>query len=309
MQLAVVAHIRHVYTDYDKLLKQGDYLLARSTVEQGTLDKLLTWRRDDDDDPNAMEGILREVIVIPDEDEDDASQDLNFPESVRSDREDSVEVVSDHEIADEVHQKPVEYGKMRNHTDPNRAYSPDMDTGGSFRYVRNDQASYKQQPHYSHERVDRMGSYRNRIWEEALHRRRKDPGPFYPTENRLVVHEAARSNQRILDENQAEFRSRWPESKAIQPHLVEYVGKALAREQSSHCALPLNGNHVEASYSINHSREQPKEMYDAPGQVSEIHSPTMVAQVPVAESTSRNTTFNSLRNCRYLIQCSNRLVL
>lgn len=40
-QLAVVAHIRHIYTDYDRLLKVTSFHEARTTVEEPTLAKLV----------------------------------------------------------------------------------------------------------------------------------------------------------------------------------------------------------------------------------------------------------------------------
>lgn len=65
--MAVGAHIRHSYTNYDKLLKQGyTWQEARQGVEQFTLDKLVAWRGDEDENP-FMEEVLREVVVIPDE--------------------------------------------------------------------------------------------------------------------------------------------------------------------------------------------------------------------------------------------------
>ncbi|KAK5051434.1 hypothetical protein LTR84_003086 [Exophiala bonariae] len=75
-QLSVVAHIRHVYTDYDRLLRQVAYNDARHTVEQATLAKLVEWRGDDDQADEAAKhaaaDALREVIVISDEDDSDS---------------------------------------------------------------------------------------------------------------------------------------------------------------------------------------------------------------------------------------------
>ena len=271
VQLAVVAHIRHVYTDYDKLLKKGDYLLARSKVEQGTLDKLLTWRRDDDDDPNAMEGILREVIVIPDDDEDDASYNLNAIDGVHSDREDSIEIVSDRGTPDVVQIRPIEYSKMNDRANPDPAYSPDMDTTGAVRYIQKNHPLHHQVGHYGLEKVDRMGVYRNRIWEEALHRRRKEPGPFYPMENSLVVPGVARPNHGLLVEDHAGYRSQRPENKAHQSHLIEYVGKAPARHEPSQKTMPLFNNRVEGRYDTNYNGEPSRDNYSVQGPVSEVY--------------------------------------
>jgi len=75
-QLSVVAHIRHVYTDYDKLLRKLPYNDARHAVEQSTLARLVEWRGDDDEADEATKhaaaDALREVIVISDEDDSDS---------------------------------------------------------------------------------------------------------------------------------------------------------------------------------------------------------------------------------------------
>ncbi|KEF57184.1 uncharacterized protein A1O9_07374 [Exophiala aquamarina CBS 119918] len=75
-QLSVVAHIRHVYTDYDKLLRKVAYNDARHAVEQSTLARLVEWRGDDDRADEATKhaaaDALREVIVISDEDDSDS---------------------------------------------------------------------------------------------------------------------------------------------------------------------------------------------------------------------------------------------
>ena len=70
-QLSVVAHIRHVYTKYDSLLKTYPWNDARSMVEDPTLRKLVEWRGDDDNGKEALEDVLREVVVISDGEDSD----------------------------------------------------------------------------------------------------------------------------------------------------------------------------------------------------------------------------------------------
>ena len=74
--LAVVAHIRHTYTNYDELLRNGvSWAEARRGVEQFTLDKLISWRGEDDqDDDPYMEDVLREVVIISDDEDADAPE-------------------------------------------------------------------------------------------------------------------------------------------------------------------------------------------------------------------------------------------
>ena len=71
--LAVVAHIRHNYTSYDKLLRRVQYNEARHQVEKETLEKIVEWRGGEDmsleDTGHAANDLLKDVIVISDEEE------------------------------------------------------------------------------------------------------------------------------------------------------------------------------------------------------------------------------------------------
>ncbi|KAJ9602067.1 hypothetical protein H2200_013427 [Cladophialophora chaetospira] len=73
--LAVVAHIRHNYTSYDRLLRQVQYNEARHQVEKETLEKIVEWRGGEDmaleDTSHAANDLLKDVIVISDEEESD----------------------------------------------------------------------------------------------------------------------------------------------------------------------------------------------------------------------------------------------
>ncbi|KAK6006465.1 hypothetical protein QM012_006875 [Aureobasidium pullulans] len=78
VQLATIARIRHTYTDYDKLLKLVSWKEARQIVEPMSLTKLIEWRGENDNDTEDFEEILRETIVIDDDDElDDAGSDTD----------------------------------------------------------------------------------------------------------------------------------------------------------------------------------------------------------------------------------------
>lgn len=91
VQLAVVAHIRHNYTNYDWLLNTAKvpWIEARRLVEQTCLDKVIEWRGEGDDAEGELEELFREVILVDDEtDEEDAH--LN-----ETDRESSVEIIAD----------------------------------------------------------------------------------------------------------------------------------------------------------------------------------------------------------------------
>ncbi|KAK3314969.1 hypothetical protein B0H66DRAFT_535865 [Apodospora peruviana] len=77
--LAVLAHIRHIHTRYDQLLRETSYVNARKAVESLCLDFLVKWRGDEETGRDQLDEILCEVIVISDsesdDDDDDAGED------------------------------------------------------------------------------------------------------------------------------------------------------------------------------------------------------------------------------------------
>ncbi|EOD46922.1 hypothetical protein GTA08_BOTSDO11774 [Neofusicoccum parvum] len=78
VQMAVLAHVRHKHTDYDKLLKEVGYIQARKTVENPCIEKILAWRgenTDEDDEVVEMEDDFREVIVLDDSDDNGSDDD------------------------------------------------------------------------------------------------------------------------------------------------------------------------------------------------------------------------------------------
>lgn len=70
VQLATIARIRHEYTDYDRLLRAFEWKEARALVEPTCLKKLIEWRgENEDENDNELEEIVRETIVIDDDDD------------------------------------------------------------------------------------------------------------------------------------------------------------------------------------------------------------------------------------------------
>ncbi|KAI4110369.1 MAG: hypothetical protein LQ345_007023 [Seirophora villosa] len=168
VHLAVGAYIRHSYTDYDKLLKTHGYFEARHMVEPFTLDKIIEWR-DEKDDPDAVEDILREVIVISDDEDEDLSEEGHF-----GDRDSSVEIASSREISNEVHVQPIDYGTLDGRSRLERPVSPEDDWAPSVRFIRRlstPPAESKQQQ----DRIARHHAQRYQKWQDAISRsRRKD---------------------------------------------------------------------------------------------------------------------------------------
>ncbi|MCJ1283832.1 hypothetical protein MMC26_003163 [Xylographa opegraphella] len=166
VQLAVVAHIRHTYTDYDNLLKEVPWNAARAMIEQASLNKLAQWRGDDDDEPDAMEDILREIIVIPDDDEEDANEAGNrIAQGHYDNPHDNVEIITTRQIVNDKETQSIDYLHSPRMT--HGAESPNTDDDqeviflGHGQYVidRPDQA-----------RIKRNRDHRHRAWVEARDR-------------------------------------------------------------------------------------------------------------------------------------------
>jgi hypothetical protein len=74
VQLAVGAHIRHVYTAYDQLLRIVNRSDARNLIEDDCLTMLVAWRGEDQAYDEGFEEIFREVIILEDDDTLQAKQ-------------------------------------------------------------------------------------------------------------------------------------------------------------------------------------------------------------------------------------------
>ncbi|KAJ6088293.1 hypothetical protein N7486_009554 [Penicillium sp. IBT 16267x] len=155
-QLAVVAHIRHLYTDYDRLLRQGSFQEARSAVEQPTLAKVVAWRGDDENGETVLEDVFREVIVISDDEDSEIEE-----ESTTTDTRDySVEILSNPARTHEIQTQPISADYVTSQ-DPTRELSEEAPPG--FRII-------PEMP--AQKTIDRRGFSRYQAWNRALHRYR-----------------------------------------------------------------------------------------------------------------------------------------
>ena len=164
VQLAVVAHIRHNYTDYDEIIKQTSWRNARAAVEQPCLDVLAQWRADsdEDDDPDAMEEILNEVIVIPDSDDEDEQLAEN-----RTLTEQAEPIKNT--------PNPVDEDMDRPERTPQLYGDPESDDS-EVEYLGNRPYPQPQTlPPHQWQREERFEERRGQVWQEALERRRKNP--------------------------------------------------------------------------------------------------------------------------------------
>lgn len=131
VQLAVVAHIRHQYTDYDKLLRRTTWGEARKQVEQPCLDQIVKWRGEGEEEVSELEDIFREVIVL-DDDDDEEEEDgkhgtTTSGENAVDARESSVEVISCRLVTDV---EELEAGIAQNRTEEPSVGEPSRSTNG-----------------------------------------------------------------------------------------------------------------------------------------------------------------------------------
>lgn len=157
----MVAHIRHIYTDYDRLLKTTSFHEARSLVEEPTLAKLVEWRGDDENGKKVLEDVFREVIVISDDDDSDteevASASLNRGHGLE------IISVSSNTRAEELHARPIYYknlslrGSLQNISD-------DDEAPPGYRFIMGTTKS----------KIDRRGFSRYQAWDRAINRYRNE---------------------------------------------------------------------------------------------------------------------------------------
>lgn len=115
MQLAVLAHIRHQYTEYDNILKTGSWAEARKAVEQNSVAKLIEWRDEQGGTTEELEEVFREVIVIDDDDDDKSSDDGQPQDPDVDEREVSMEVVSSLATARDLLPMPADHSQRHVH--------------------------------------------------------------------------------------------------------------------------------------------------------------------------------------------------
>jgi hypothetical protein len=168
-QLSVVAHIRHTYTNYDKLLRRLPYNQARHAVEEVTLKKIIEWRGDDDEKTDdsrrrAVDDLVREIIVVSDD--EDSGSDVDEAEQLRYDELKVEELPSD------------SYGPPQHRTlSPSREYMHEEAPSG-YRFV--PQVARRYRPIEAE--INAHDLSRRAIWEQAraaYRSRVPEPEPQY----------------------------------------------------------------------------------------------------------------------------------
>lgn len=163
VQLAVIARIRHTYTDYDALLGAfGDWKGTRQEVEPACLQKLIEWRGETGDDDETLEEIVRETIVIDDDDDEDARGDYSGDTSDSSIEISQRPAVAEDLRAEEASERDHRYFQRRG---PERRQAQQNDLARqkiqAFRsqehnaraYAHNHPTTYQHPPHGSVQRI------------------------------------------------------------------------------------------------------------------------------------------------------------
>ncbi|KAM5433932.1 hypothetical protein McanCB56680_006571 [Microsporum canis] len=158
-QLAVVAHIRHIYTSYDRLLKMTSFQEARASVEEPTLAKLVLWRGDDENGATVLEDVFREVIVISD-DEDDNQEDEEETEFLPPPQDDLRENI-DQPSKDNRESQPIYHSINRPNSPKGTGHGPPI----SNRVTVDPPSQYTERRNHDH-----RGFRRYEAWDRARSR-------------------------------------------------------------------------------------------------------------------------------------------
>ncbi|KAH8693084.1 hypothetical protein BGW36DRAFT_33749 [Talaromyces proteolyticus] len=239
-QLAVVAHIRHLYTDYDRLLKKTSFQEARRNVEESTLEKLVQWRGEDDNGVPELEDVFREVIVISD-DEDEDDEDEGHPtrdeESNTINHDSSVEILSSNVVTDRV--------DVEDEQENNQA----ADFTRGFRLVHKGPS---QETNKS--KIDRRGFSRYQAWDRAIGRYRERRS--FQDRERGYFH-----NREISDKNNN--HPQWISEAIVNErpnHQPITVGSnlGLQLQSTSRTESPRNGDKLYTeNHSLQHNDDRP----------------------------------------------------
>ncbi|CAG8127022.1 unnamed protein product [Penicillium olsonii] len=242
-QLAVVAHIRHVYTNYDRLLKTTSFHEARTTVEHPTLAKVIEWRGDDENGQTVLEDVFREVIVISDDEDSESEEEVA---STAAHRHTSVEILPSDARTHEIRTQPI-------NTRPEQGYPRDIseEAPPGFRFVTRIPANNS---------TDRRGFSRYQAWNRAIKEYREGiqsteqprfagslaekQSPRY-AEKRLAPEASAKTSDRGLGEN---YRRAMPagmdnHTQHIPATMDRYVAQRHVGVQDTHSDAQQTSSH------------------------------------------------------------------
>lgn len=201
MQLAVLAHIRHVHTRYDDLLKETSWQNARKVVEALCLDTLVKWRGDEETGRDQLDEILREVVVISDSEAEDSDAESTDDTSVE-------EVAASPELANEPMLSrisyPVSVARVSRPALPVPEQRP-----LPLPMISTVPATGEPSTVLRRERNNQRGFKRYRAWEEAIRRHREremqqTPKVMDPDPNGPAVYPRSRMGQIMMPSSKSQ---------------------------------------------------------------------------------------------------------
>ncbi|RKF80756.1 hypothetical protein GcM3_042001 [Golovinomyces cichoracearum] len=174
VQLAVLAHIRHNHTRYDKLLRETSWINARKAVEPLCLDIILKWRGDEENGRDQMDEILREVVIITDSESE--NEDDHSSSKIDSSEEEAVLLLSD--LSKSNSQPESRNLPQSTFTVPvrtARGFSPEISSGRAI-----PSCSIRKHVLKTRDRRARRGFKRYQAaWDEAVNRQKKSLSPSF----------------------------------------------------------------------------------------------------------------------------------
>ncbi|OIW27520.1 hypothetical protein CONLIGDRAFT_435850 [Coniochaeta ligniaria NRRL 30616] len=184
VQLAVVSHIRHTHTRYDKLLRETTWANARRAVEELCLDILVKWRGDEENGRDQLDEILREVVVISDSEddyEDDDEEDEDDDEDADAEDTDMTSGESSDETAASTGERPP---VVRQHASASASRPPPHPEAAIARLPSvqeyTEAERVKAAAKKAHRGFQRYQAVRDQAWQQAVNRQRQghDHSPF-----------------------------------------------------------------------------------------------------------------------------------
>ena len=154
-----------------------------------------------------MEDILREVIVISDDEDEPESE-----EEVDKDRENSIEFISSQAVADDIHVQPLDFDAMDHSNSHSRRASSEDNYASGIKLLR--RVNDNRRPRHYQEGVDRQRAHRHRVWQEAVKRRQSSPSALHAID---IQEQASKPDD--LDHRRQEFA---PVLIALRPADTEY---------------------------------------------------------------------------------------
>ena len=213
---------------------------ARKRVEGRTLDILISWRDDVDDDTNVMRDVLREVIIISDNEDEDVDL-AKADDTSRGNyqlREKSIEIIS---LNDNVHTQRLDLAREPSElgNDQRVQYMPSLNPVSSGRPL-------------DRLREERRGAQRHQRWEEAVSRQRK--GISFNSYSH-AAQPISKPVYRTPAQNDLEHPSRISQQAVAAPLHHEYEHQRTMQYDDARRYLPLQCVEYRPHYAMNRPRD------------------------------------------------------